>query len=242
MNSNQNPMQICTFDKEMERRTGALTKMIFAGCFFAFPVLAGIFGMLGASLLPSLLSDMFLNVFYEPYLSLLVSIVSCFMTGMAVLSFIFMFLWIVPAIYQLLRCYCILEDGNLVMLEWRPGRRRGAGAFIVISTMKVYFPNMDSSTMRRGLRASLGLIYGIKRIQDRQWVRSCLSGEIKESQVTGYIISNIRIVKENRSQLVIMADVNDGEQVKRRKLKIYRMYHQMEKISSVCERGSVHDN
>lgn len=237
MNYNQNSIQIFTFDKETERRTGALTKMIFAVCFSAFPILIGIFGMLGASLLPSLLSDLDSFMFYDPYLIILVSIVSYLMIGVLTLSFIIMLFWSVPAIYQLLRCYCLLEDGRFVMLEWRPVQRHGSGSFIAISTMKTYFPNMNSTTTRRGIRAAFGLRYGIRRIQNRQWVQSFLSGEVQESLITGYIINNIKIVKESRSQLVIQADVHDGERVKRRKLRIYRMYHQMETIRSICERG-----
>lgn len=236
MNNNHNSIQIFTYDKETERQTGALTKMIFAGCFLIFPASIGIFGILGTSLLPALLSDMFSYVFYEPYLSILDSIVYFLMMGMVVLSFFFMIVWIMPAVYQLLRCYCILGDGRLAMLEWKPRQRYCKGASIVSENIETHL-NLDSSATRRGVRSVFGILYGIEQIQNRQWVRSYLSGENEESQVAGYIISNIRILKENQSCLMIMADVNDGEQVKRRKLKIYRMYCQMEKISSICEKG-----
>lgn len=193
--------------------------------------------MLGTSLLPSLLSDLDLYVFYDPYLIILVSIVCNLMMGVLALSFIFMFFWGVPAIYQLLRCYCILEDGRFAMLRWRPVQRYGSGSVIVISTMKTYLPNMNSPTTRRGVREEFGLIYGIRKIQNRQWAQSFLSAELQESLVSRYIINNIKIVKESRSQLVIQADVHDGDGVKRRKLRIYRMYHQMETIRSICEKG-----
>lgn len=235
----QNTVQIFTYDKETEERTGALTKMIFAGCFPLLPILIGFFGFSGTSLLPFLLSDMFPDqyVFYPPYISTLLSIVVNLMLGLLVPTFFIMFIWILPAIYQLLRCYCVLEDGRLVMLEWRPRRRYCTESFLVIAAMKTHLPDMDSSTTRRGVRAAFGLAYGMKRIQNKQWVLSYLTGEIESRQVAGYIVSNITVLKESKSRLVILADMDDGDKVKRRKLKIYRMYHQMEEIKTICEKG-----
>lgn len=117
------PYRIFTYDRETERKNGALTMLIFSFCVMLFPIFIIIFDVAAVDLWTGfiqadtrflssgLFDEAFGHVMCLVFIVLFVSIPLTLFNG-------------IEAMEQLLSCYATLEDGSLVRLKcWPRGSR-----------------------------------------------------------------------------------------------------------------------
>lgn len=228
-------LQIFTFDKETEQKTGALTMLIFSASVYISPLIFGL-ADIGVSLGTYLLS-------YYAKVPIAGGALSDQMYGMgAVVSTTFatalvlMILYGIPALRQLLYAYALLEDGRLIKMKWKFRRVYSMKARAIAKGVSKHV-NFDKGTARQTINGIYSFLDGLDMMHNPSVIAGHLDGSAVNKNIISMPLDNVTVLKKTKKKLVIMADTVVKNKPKRKKVTIYWMYYDMDTLCRLCEGG-----
>lgn len=232
--------KIFIFDSKTERQTGALTMAIFTICFMLFGLLIELFGSLLVGISLTLVSKVIpiggsLDLIPLTYLNKVVITLMIIIPIMAVYH-------LTPVMFQLLSCYVLLSDGSFVKLRWQPRGSRRSQAYVLSRTVDQHIPSTNASQIYDTMKRLSGIVDGIAMMQEPQVIMDYINGNAAyHNYIITYPMNKIKLIKNTKKVIVVTADTLVKGKQKRKKFKIFRMYNDMELISSICEGGLNHE-
>lgn len=232
---------IYTYDKETERKTGAFTMFIFAICLLLLPLFIMVFDGLGVSLAANFLKNADVPVYAGLETESMGAVIT-FVIVTFVISGPIIFAYPIAALKQLLVCYVELENGDLVKLRWQPKPSQYRKSYIFSNKISEVLGHeglfekwrtFDTVTRMYGARDA------IKQIQNPQLIADYVEGRFEGYQIEDCLLGNIQLIKQTKKKIVIIADVMVKGKLKRKKQKIYCIYRNMDRLTSICERRQI---
>lgn len=226
---------IFTFDKKTEKKTGALTPFIFSVCLYLSTFLIAL-SALGLSVGTYLLSEMASIPIADGAVSDQSSVIFSLAGTTFVVGFLLILTFGLSAIKQLLLAYA-LEDGRLIRMKWKFRRVNPRLGSAMAGEIAQHL-NVDRSTARQAISGIYAIIDGFRVIHNPMVLAGHLDGSAANPNIINMPLENITVLRKTKKKLVIMADAWVKNQMKRKKLTIYCMYHDMDILCSLCEGGS----
>lgn len=230
------PLQLFTFDKETEKKTGVLTMPIFSACLLLFPMILMAIAGIGLDLGGYLLSEMTSISISDGAIAEQMKIIYVCVKITFCFGLVLVYTYGVSALRHLLFAYAFLPDGHLIKLKWKftrghsmPGR--GIAREIARHT------TIDRATAHQAVGGIYAFFEGIQIMHSPLVIVKHLEGSVVSENIISIPLDNVTVLKKTKKNLVIMADMLVKNKPKRKKLKIYWMYYDMGALCNLCERG-----
>lgn len=233
--NNQTITKIFTYDKLTERKSGALTMMIFSFALLLSPLIFMSIVGIGLSLGSSL---------FAPHLPIADGYVTSQLTllGWAdlcifIVAFPLFFTYTATGLNQLLCCYVIM-DGKFIRLKWSARRDRIRSTSLHLTAGSIAkVTNKNRGDLYQTARGILAYLEGIDMMSKPEIAAEHLSGVGEKYPITLIEFDNIVFVKSSKKKLVFLADITKKDKVKRKKFTIYTMYCDMSQLENLCRGG-----
>lgn len=227
--------KVFTFSREEEQRSGVLTMMVFSLCLIAAIIFILVINMIGTSLALSFFQEYSGAYAQEVWLDKL-------FPAVLILVMLFFALYIPyggAGIAQLLTAYAVLDGDRLVKLRWS-GRRTtlGVRSWLRMARQLGYFQNMDMGS-RHNAAAGVSAFIGIGMMANRDFVAWAVDSR-EESCLFCTPMTNIQLHRKTKKYLLVEADMVIRGRHRRKKVKIYRMYQDMQQLELICEGGRLY--
>lgn len=234
MDQKQLSSRIFTYSEEAEKNSGALTMRTLSYCLgAAAPIFLSI-NMAGTSLFLHFAKNTSHVYASDIWMKDTIPVT-------AVLVFIFFVLFIPyesAGLSQLLSAYAVMDGNRLVKLRFRGGSRvyhavnhslgmaRAAGA-------TAEFTRAGSRHIVAG--AARGAL-GVRLMKNYDFVSQAVE-HCDENRLMFIPLKNIELLSDKKKYIQIEADMELKGKMRRKKIKIYKIYHDMDTLVSVCKGG-----
>lgn len=227
--------QIFTYDKKAERKSGAMTMLIFSACLYVTTMILAIADLV-LFLGTYLLSDM-ASVSIADGAVMDQSEIFVFFIGVTfVFGIILMVIFGIPALCQLLYAYALLPDGRLIKMKWKFRRVRHAQASILARKIAEH-TEISRDSARDAIRGLYAFLDGLDTMHNPLAIAAHLDGSAINKNIISMPLDNVAVLKKTKKKLVIMADTLIKNKPKRKKIAIYCIYYDMDTLCRLCEGG-----
>lgn len=226
-----------TFSKSVEKKTGALTGVIFSFCIgigaLIIEIISGAFLTLRMDIMPSL--NQLSSLYYTSHWLTIQGNISIIL----MLAYAIIFVpYGVAAMFQLTCSYTYLEGGTLLRLKWRRGNiYHNVRRCLTAMDLSGKLPDGFSSNYKRTIAEFADVSYGIFKIQNEEYIKKLFTGETFARNIECIALENIEFIKQTKKKIIILADIEIKNKIKRKKLKIYNMFNDMDILTNICKGG-----